>query len=389
METLVYTHLTLSQERSTPLKSGNLTLSHYPHTPEKTKFPPSLRLNLLCLTVSLFIAGLSAVIPQAAQAQTVLRRGSEGSEVARVQDRLAQLGYLNANSTGFFGSLTEDALRRFQVAQGLQADGVYGPQTAAVLFATPRTPTATPASSTTSLTSDSATAELQDSLAQLGYYKGAIDGIYGPLTEQAVRDFQTDADLPVDGVVGIGTLMALADAINALENPPPASLIDTEIANVDPNSGATVVVQNATDGVLVRQASTESRIVVQQEPQRTYVQTIGSVSPNTISTAPPPTLVSASSASPIYDTSYPNPNALPSSDFSAATGFSPFIVAVPDRNSDTLITVRQFNPNAFLAGSRRGSYIYAGGFVRREDAESFSRSLRQQGLDARVVYRPR
>jgi N-acetylmuramoyl-L-alanine amidase len=46
-----------------------------------------------------------------------------------LQAALKQAGYLKGQVTGFFGKLTEDALIKFQQAQGLPADGVAGPQT--------------------------------------------------------------------------------------------------------------------------------------------------------------------------------------------------------------------------------------------------------------------
>lgn len=51
---------------------------------------------------------------------------------------------------------------------------------------------------------------LQMVLRDLGHYGGAIDGDFGPGTEQAVRDFQADRSIhPVDGVVGPLTFTAL------------------------------------------------------------------------------------------------------------------------------------------------------------------------------------
>jgi hypothetical protein len=50
---------------------------------------------------------------------------------------------------------------------------------------------------------------VQEILQILGYYRGDIDGYYGPLTEQAVRQFQEANGLAVDGIVGPNTYEAL------------------------------------------------------------------------------------------------------------------------------------------------------------------------------------
>jgi len=59
------------------------------------------------------------------------------------------------------------------------------------------------------------TEALQKSLAQAGYYKGEVDGIYGPQTVQAVEALQKAHDLPVTGTVDKATDDALQADLQA------------------------------------------------------------------------------------------------------------------------------------------------------------------------------
>ena len=56
---------------------------------------------------------------------------------------------------------------------------------------------------------ESVVLEVQQLLAQAGHSPGPIDGIFGSLTETAVRAFQTARSLLVDGVVDQATRDAL------------------------------------------------------------------------------------------------------------------------------------------------------------------------------------
>ena len=58
-----------------------------------------------------------------------LARGSQGSAVADLQSKLIDLHYLNDRADGAFGKNTENAVKAFQTANGLSADGIAWPQT--------------------------------------------------------------------------------------------------------------------------------------------------------------------------------------------------------------------------------------------------------------------
>ena len=80
---------------------------------------------------------------------------------------------------------------------------------------TPTAPTTTPKVSavpTTTLKPGATGAQvraLQRALKSLGYSPGAVDGNYGPSTQQAVKNFQQANGLTVDGILGPKTLDAL------------------------------------------------------------------------------------------------------------------------------------------------------------------------------------
>ena len=55
--------------------------------------------------------------------------------------------------------------------------------------------------------------EGQTALTEVGCYTGAIDGLYGPATDRAIRDFQRASGLAADGIFGPATLAALEEAV--------------------------------------------------------------------------------------------------------------------------------------------------------------------------------
>ena len=170
-----------------------------------------------------------------------LQRGFTGSEAVRaVQKRLKELGYYKGSADGDFGPATEAAVKEFQKANGLTADGKVGEKTLARMNAktaisykdahatdapkntakptarvtnTPR-PTATP-----NLEKDyyltigskgKKVETLQRRLIELGWMDGSVSGNYDERTAAAVSAFQKKTSgLWEDGIAGPDTLRAL------------------------------------------------------------------------------------------------------------------------------------------------------------------------------------
>lgn len=178
--------------------------------------------------VSLLLTA-STVMGMAAQATAQIDQGSRGQEVAELQQQLRELGYFDRPSTGNFGPLTKQAVIRFQQDEGLTPDGVVETTTkAALLRRLGRSETETPPPDTSSTTpapapepvrritlkrgaQGSEVEALQKLLAAAGLYNGTPNGQFDGKTFTAVRRFQRNNRLGVDGIVGARTWSALLD----------------------------------------------------------------------------------------------------------------------------------------------------------------------------------
>ena len=66
----------------------------------------------------------------------MLKTGSSGDEVTKLQKRLAAVGFDPGGADGAFGPKTDAALKAFQEKAGIAADGICGPQTLKMLAKT-------------------------------------------------------------------------------------------------------------------------------------------------------------------------------------------------------------------------------------------------------------
>ncbi|MDD6050626.1 MAG: peptidoglycan-binding protein [Clostridiales bacterium] len=145
--------------------------------------------------------------PSAPTAEPVMRTGATGEAVTRLQNRLKELGYYTGTVDGQFGQGTKMAVTQFQQRNGLQSDGVVGPDTNVVLYSSDAKPAVTdaPTAVPTPTPDTSSTAAVQQRLKDLGYYTGTVDGISGPNTKAAVTLFQKQHGLKDDGICGPAT----------------------------------------------------------------------------------------------------------------------------------------------------------------------------------------
>lgn len=90
------------------------------------------------------VTGGDAVPVSTPPASTVLKKGMKGPEVRKLQQDLTNKGYSTKGVDGIFGPNTEAAVKRFQQANNIKADGVVGEATKkalATMTSVPKTPT--------------------------------------------------------------------------------------------------------------------------------------------------------------------------------------------------------------------------------------------------------
>ena len=123
------------------------------------------------------------------KADSVLRKGSSGTQVKYLQRALIGLGYLDGVADGKYGTKTVDAVRGYQRAYGLGVDGTAGKKTMTSIKNT--------------------VVALQSDLGRKGYNPGGIDGIFGEGTKNAVKAYQRATGTAVTGIAGAKTMTKL------------------------------------------------------------------------------------------------------------------------------------------------------------------------------------
>ncbi|WP_270180336.1 C40 family peptidase [Alkalihalobacillus sp. CinArs1] len=144
------------------------------------------------------------------EAEQTLKVGARGAEVSTVQQQLKNKGYYNYAVDGIFGPITEKAVKQFQSANGLSSTGVVDGKTKEKLSgAAVQEKKEEKATGLTIGARGSAVTALQQGLKDRGYYNYNVDGIFGSITEKAVKEFQSVVGLKVTGVADDATLDAL------------------------------------------------------------------------------------------------------------------------------------------------------------------------------------
>ncbi len=190
-------------------------------------------------------ASVSSKIKALGSAPGIMRVGDYNSDVKKLQQALEILGYYDGKIDGKYGDGTKAAVKAYQKAKGLSADGYAGELTVKSIFGkcsstsltTQKAPDSNSSSSgnssaakptssryptvnsiseigsapATSRKGDSGTkvVKLQQALECLGYYTGSIDGSYGDGTYNAVKRFQSKRGMKADGIAGSATIRVL------------------------------------------------------------------------------------------------------------------------------------------------------------------------------------
>lgn len=157
------------------------------------------------------------------------RLGGTGPVVAEVRDRLIRLGLLPPDAAEMFDEAMDAAVRSFQQHQGLNVDGIVGTETFRRLEEVRwglGDRVLSYSAGHMQIGDDALT--LQRRLTDMGFDSGRVDGVFGPSTDHALRDFQRNVGLESDGICGPMTLRALDRLTRTVSGGAPEEMRDLQ-----------------------------------------------------------------------------------------------------------------------------------------------------------------
>jgi len=167
------------------------------------------------------------------QPVALFQLGDRGAPVRSIRALLQATGDLGPSTVEACDVYDEEvaqAVRAFQQRRGLMVDGVLGPHTHIALDGAhwklgDRMLSHIPGH----MLQGDDVAELQERLLSLGFTPDRVDGVFGTHTEHAVRRFQLNVGLAVDGRVGPETLRAFTDLNRSVSGGSPYTLREQEL----------------------------------------------------------------------------------------------------------------------------------------------------------------
>lgn len=173
-------------------------------------------LALLTLLAVLFLMffPLSAL---AAERYQILKLGDKDDYVLALQEKLKDIGFFSGSATGYYGTVTQQAVMDYQKSKKLAVDGKAGPQTLKSIMgdnfeiSQDRVITDSQGNQDADFPGPGdkgdTVSQIQQRLKDLGYYDyPTITGYYGPVTQKAVMRFQSTNSLKEDGIAGPETM---------------------------------------------------------------------------------------------------------------------------------------------------------------------------------------
>ena len=178
---------------------------------------------------------VNAAPVQNATAFNGLAVGARGQAVVEIQSALVSAGIrLVGGVDGNFGPMTASALRDFQTRRGLPATGIVD-QATAVALGVAQAPALRVTAGLQRNATGANVAELQRALINAGIrFPGGADGVFGPATERALRQFQTERGIEATGTVTEATAQALSGIPATPQLPATASFVGLRVGSHGP-----------------------------------------------------------------------------------------------------------------------------------------------------------